>query len=100
MARIGRDGRLAPERAGAGTAGQDRLSALRIGCEARICGLDGNLPQQVARRLLDLGFRPGVQVTCVRRAPLGSPTVYRVGEADICLRRTQASAVMVQGARS
>ncbi len=70
---------------------QARLATLRRGQRARVIGLDQAAPAEVARRLHDLGFRRGTPVTCVRRAPLGSPTIYRLGESDICLRRAEAS---------
>jgi ferrous iron transport protein A len=48
-----------------------------------------------ARRLEDLGFRPGTAVEVVRRAPLRDPVVYRLRGCDICLRRFQASLIRV-----
>lgn len=50
---------------------------------------------QVAQRLHDLGFRVGVTVTCLRRAPLGSPLMFRVCDTDVCLRKQQAALIAV-----
>jgi ferrous iron transport protein A len=76
--------------------GGRRLSALRRGESGRVSGVDPTAPAPVARRLRDLGFRRDTVVSFVRRAPLGSPTIYRVGEADVCLRRAEASTITVE----
>lgn len=52
----------------------------------------------VTRRLASLGFRPGTQVACLRRAPLGDPAVYRLRGYEICLRRREAGRVSVSAA--
>lgn len=75
------------------------LTVLRPAGRGRVTGLDPAAPEPVARRLHDLGFRVGTTVDCVRRAPLGSPTLYRVGESDICLRRREAAFVRVERCR-
>lgn len=72
-----------------------RMSALRRGDVARVSGLDPDLDAAVRRRLLDLGFVCDAAVQCLRRAPLGSPTVYRIGETDLCLRGDLARCVLV-----
>lgn len=73
-----------------------RLAALGIGRQARVTGLSEGTPDPVARRLFDLGFRSGATVDCVRRAPMGSPTIYYVGDSDICLRPAEARHVTVE----
>ncbi|MFZ0159928.1 MAG: FeoA family protein [Kineosporiaceae bacterium] len=83
------------EAAGDGSAGT-RLSALARGGRARVTGIDSATPVPVAQRLRDLGFRADTTVSCLRRAPLGSPTIYRVGESDVCLRRSEADHVTVE----
>ena len=72
-----------------------RLSALTPGSTAQVTGIDQAAAPAVVRRLRELGFRKGTVVRCLRRAPLGSPTVYQVGESDICLRPAEAQAVAV-----
>ncbi|MBF0808060.1 ferrous iron transport protein A [Rothia nasimurium] len=49
----------------------------------------------VIQRLHDLGFRVGSEIKCLRRAPLGSPLMFRVCDTDICLRKQQAALVKV-----
>lgn len=76
--------------------GSESLAGLRRGASAAVTGIVPGTPPALARRLFDLGFRPGITVDCLRRAPLGSPTVYRVGETDICLRRGEAAHIRVE----
>ncbi|PQM44630.1 hypothetical protein C1Y40_05214 [Mycobacterium talmoniae] len=46
-------------------------------------------------RLRQLGFRPASRVDVIRRAPLGDPTIYRVQDTELCLRRTEAQLIEV-----
>jgi ferrous iron transport protein A len=58
----------------------------------------GTVPQAtaaVANRLRQLGFRPTVHVDVIRRAPLGDPTIYRVQDTELCLRRREARLIEV-----
>ena len=75
------------------------MSALRRGSTARVVGLDPALPRSVSRRLADLGFTADTEIECVCRAPLGSPTVYRVGESRLCLRRALSEGILVEVTR-
>lgn len=75
------------------------MSELRRGCTARVVGLDPDLPASVSRRLADLGFTADTEIECVRRAPLGSPTIYRVGESRLCLRRALSEGILVEVAQ-
>lgn len=75
------------------------LSELRRGGTARVVGLDPTLPRTVSRRLADLGFTADTEIECVCRAPLGSPTVYRVGESRLCLRRGLCEGILVEVTR-
>jgi len=52
----------------------------------------------IAGRLLDLGFVPGTAVRVIRRAPLGDPVVYELRGYRICLRRSEASHILVRPA--
>jgi Fe2+ transport system protein FeoA len=54
------------------------------------------LPEDEARRLMELGFLPGSQVTRARSAPGGDPCVYRVDGSEIALRRETASSLILQ----
>jgi ferrous iron transport protein A len=49
----------------------------------------------VANRLRQLGFRAAAQVDVIRRAPLGDPTIYRVQDTELCLRRREARLIVV-----
>jgi ferrous iron transport protein A len=69
------------------------LSLLTPGATAVVAGVDAD--PAVARRLASLGFRPGTTVSCVRRAPMGDPTVYRLRSYEVCLRRREAGFIAV-----
>jgi ferrous iron transport protein A len=75
------------------------LADLRRGESAVVVGYGDTVEPGVARRLFDLGLVPGVQITMVRRAPLGDPAVYRVGDYEIALRRSQSRCVGVAPVR-
>ena len=45
-----------------------------------------DLPEDVARRLMELGFLPGHKVTRARSAPGGDPRVFRVDGSEVALR--------------
>jgi len=93
---------MRPEERGTGASMSDgvptavtRLTSLRRGATGRVAGLDPVLAPAVRRRLADLGFVVDAEVRCLRRAPLGSPTVFRIGETDLCLRRSLSDQVLV-----
>ncbi|SNV17070.1 FeoA family protein [Dermatophilus congolensis] len=71
------------------------LRALPLGATAHITGFNNSLAPQVARRLLDLGFTPGLDITPVRRAPLHDPVIYRVGGIEIALRARESAAILI-----
>ncbi len=48
------------------------------------------LPEDVARRLMEMGFVPGNTVTAARSAPGGDPRVFRVDGSEIALRHETA----------
>ena len=50
------------------------LTDLRIGETATLIALD--LPESVQNYLMHMGFVPDAQVTALRKAPAGDPTVY------------------------
>jgi len=72
----------------------DRLSPGETGIIARVEAHDG-----IGRRLLDLGFIPGTPVRVVRRAPLGDPVSFELRGSRICLRRSEASRILVASHR-
>lgn len=64
------------------------LTHLRTGESAVLERLD--LPEDDARRLMELGFVPGHTVTPAHAAPGGDPRVFRVDGSEIALRRETA----------
>jgi ferrous iron transport protein A len=66
-----------------------KLTELREGQEAVIDRLD--LPDDVARRLMEMGFLPGTTITAGRSAPGGDPKVFRVDGCEIALRQETAA---------
>ena len=70
------------------------LSDLSPGRKALIARLD--LPEADARRLMELGFLPGSSVELSRRSPFGDPSVFRIDDAEIALRRETASRILLQ----
>lgn len=49
-----------------------------------------------AASLIRLGLCPGTEIRCLRRAPLGDPTVYRFRGTDIALRQKDAAGIQIQ----
>ncbi|MEZ5402284.1 MAG: FeoA family protein [Bryobacteraceae bacterium] len=72
-----------------------RLADLRRGEQAVIAGMD--LPDDVARRLMELGFLPGGKVRVGRSAPGGDPRVFEVDGSEVALRRETACLIRVEG---
>ncbi len=61
------------------------------------CVLDHlDLPDDTARRLMELGFLPGNEVTPARRAPGGGPRVFRVDGSEVALREDTAAHVYIR----
>ena len=54
------------------------------------------LPEEDARRLMELGFLPGARVIPGRSAPGGDPRVFEVDGAEVALRRETASRLRVR----
>ena len=71
------------------------LAELAPGQRATIVGVVPEASALVAGRLRQLGFRPASDVEVIRRAPLGDPTVYRVQDTELCLRRREARLIEV-----
>jgi ferrous iron transport protein A len=70
------------------------LAELKEGESGIIDRLD--LPEDVARRLMELGFLPGHVVVPARSAPGGEPRVYRVDGSEVALRRETASRLILR----
>lgn len=70
------------------------LMDLRQGDAAILDEID--LPADDARRLMELGFLPGTQITAGRSAPGGDPRVFQVDGSEIALRRETARRLTVR----
>jgi Fe2+ transport system protein FeoA len=70
------------------------LADLPAGREAVIDRLD--LPEDLASRLMELGFIPGHRVCAALSAPGGDPRVFRIDGAEIALRRETAQHILVR----
>jgi ferrous iron transport protein A len=70
------------------------LAQLRQGESGVLDRLD--LPEDVARRLMELGFLPGHVIVPARSAPGGEPRVYRVDGSEVALRRETASRLILR----
>jgi ferrous iron transport protein A len=76
------------------TAGRQRsLSELQRGERALIVKLE--VPEQTARRLMELGFLPGGSVAAGRTAPGGDPRVFEVDGSEVALRRETAALIRI-----
>lgn len=67
------------------------LAQLPPGESGRVAALD--FPPRKARRMEDLGFLPGQQVTALNTPPFGGITAYQVLDTVIALRDTDASRI-------
>jgi ferrous iron transport protein A len=65
------------------------LTDLHEGEKAVLDRLD--LPDDTARRLMELGFLPGTIIEAARCAPGGDPRVFRVDGSEIALRNDTAA---------
>ena len=70
-----------------------KLADLRRGEQAVLDRID--LPTDDARRLMELGFLPGTQVTAGRSAPGGDPRIFQVDGSEIALRSETAARLTV-----
>jgi ferrous iron transport protein A len=74
------------------------LAELRVGERGILDRLD--LPEDLARRLMELGFLPGHEVIPARMAPGGGPRVFRVDGSEVALRHDTATKLLVHRAGS
>jgi ferrous iron transport protein A len=71
------------------------LAQLTPGRCATVVGTVPDANPVIAKRLGQLGFRAKARVDVIRRAPLGDPTIYRVHDTELCLRRREAQLIEV-----
>lgn len=72
------------------------LDALEQGQRGVVVRVEGKGPAR--RRMLDMGLAPGAEVQVVRVAPLGDPIEFEVRGYSLSLRKSEASAVIVERA--
>jgi len=70
------------------------LGRLPVGTRAQVVEIRGGGKQQ--RRMLDMGFVPGAEVTVMRKASLGDPIEYRIKGTGVAMRRSDANYVLVE----
>jgi ferrous iron transport protein A len=73
---------------------QRSLADLKMGERGILDRLD--LPEDLARRLMELGFLPGHEVIPARRAPGGGPRVFRVDGSEVALRHDTAARLFLR----
>ncbi|WP_292976097.1 FeoA family protein [Mycobacterium sp.] len=71
------------------------LAQLAPGTRATVLGTVAQANPLIANRLGQLGFRANAHVDVIRRAPLGDPTIYRIHDTELCLRRREAQLIEV-----
>jgi Fe2+ transport system protein FeoA len=73
-----------------------RISLVDLGL-GQDCILENlELPEDVAHRLMILGFTPGAKVSFSRSAPGGDPRVFQVEGAEVALRRETARQIRIR----
>lgn len=77
-----------------GNSGGAALADLARGEQGVLDRLD--LPEEEARRLMELGFIPGSRITAGLSAPGGDPRVFHVDGSEIALRRETAARLVVR----
>ena len=70
------------------------LGELPVGSRAQVTDIQGEGKHQ--RRMLDMGFVPGAEVSVIRKAPLGDPKEYRVKGTAVALRQKDANTILVE----
>lgn len=70
------------------------LSDLKRGQEGVLDRLE--VAPEVAQRLMELGFLPGLRVSAGRPAPGGDPMIFRVDGTEVALRRATARRLLLR----
>lgn len=70
-----------------------RLSELPFRTKSRINKFED---EQLAAKLLEMGFLPGSEVEVVRTAPMGCPLYVKVSNHRLALRRKDAENVILK----
>jgi Fe2+ transport system protein FeoA len=67
-----------------------------MGENARITGISQECKGETRRRLLDLGFVPGTQISINLPGPLGDPRAYSIRNTNIAIRNEQAKLILIE----
>tara|TARA_R110002167_G_scaffold26182_18_gene90300 strand:+ start:651 stop:1685 length:1035 start_codon:yes stop_codon:yes gene_type:complete len=73
-----------------------RLSILKSGEMGKIIGISKEIRGDARRRLLDLGFVKGAEVSIDLVNPLGDPKAFLIKGTSIALRNDQASKILIK----
>jgi DtxR family Mn-dependent transcriptional regulator len=73
----------------------EALTNLNIGEKGEVLALSPRIRGAERRRLMDLGVLPGTVIEVEMVSPSGDPTAYRVRDALIALRGTQAEMIRI-----
>ncbi len=73
-----------------------RLSNLKLNEEAEVLGISKECRGENRRRLLDLGFVKGADISIDMLSPLKNPKAYLIKGTSIALRDDQASKILIQ----
>lgn len=73
-----------------------RLSSIKEGEIAKIVGISKESRGDGRRRLLDLGFVKGTEISIDLKSPLQNPVAYSVKGTSIALRNDQASMILIK----
>ena len=98
---MGTDGRnalaadTAAERATAGGGAPRTLAELEMGDSAVVTAVGGS--GALRQHFLDMGVIPGVDVTFVKKAPMGDPLEFRIHDYELTLRAADAAQIQIEG---
>lgn len=73
-----------------------RLSSLKETEKAKIIGISKESRGESRRRLLDLGFVKGADISIDLMNPLGEPNAYLIKGTSIALRKEQAAKILIK----
>ena len=73
-----------------------KLTDLPLGETAEVIKISPNCRGAERRRFMDFGILPGTKITSELRSPSGEPTAYRIRDAIIALRDSQANHIYVK----
>lgn len=70
------------------------LRQLKINQSATISSV--NAPQEMGRRIRDMGLTPGAKIQVIRRAPLYDPVALKISGFTLTLRNNEADHIDVE----